>query len=96
MDEEVKLLRQIGELQKAQRAVKSRNPPDIDTFRQLASLISDLNFRLLTLVGQPVIPPLSPADVQSLQAAIDALDRAVTQSAGASQILQAATALANG
>jgi flagellar biosynthesis chaperone FliJ len=96
MDEEDKILAQIGALQKAQSAVKNQDPPDMDTFRQLASLISDLHFRLQTVVSAPQIPQLSAQDVQNLQAAINTLETAVNQSAGATQILQAATALANG
>jgi len=96
MDEEDKILEQIGALQKAQSALKNQDPPDIDAFRQLASMMSDLNFRLLTIVSAPQIPQLSAQDVQNLQAAISTLETAVIQSAGATLILQAATALANG
>jgi flagellar biosynthesis chaperone FliJ len=94
-DEEDKILAKIGALQKAQSAVKNQHPPDIDTFRQLASLISDLHLRLQTVASAPQIPQLSAQDVQNLQAAINTLETAVNQSAGATQILQAASALAN-
>ncbi|HEV2473317.1 MAG TPA: hypothetical protein VGS41_11660 [Chthonomonadales bacterium] len=96
MDEEDKILTQIGELQKAMSTVKNQDPPDIDSFRELASLISDLHFRLLSVENAPEIPQLSAQDVQNLQAAINTLETALNQSAGATQILQAATALASG
>ena len=73
-----------------------QDPPDIDAFQQLASLISDLQYRLLALSSTPEIPQLTTVQVVSLQAAVKTLNDAVAASAGGTQILLAATALAHG
>jgi len=95
MDEISKLQLQLSELAKAQSALMNQRPPDVDGFQQISSRVSTLQFRLLALAGAPQIAPVDPQTVSTLQAAVRALGLAVTASAGATQILQAATALAN-
>jgi hypothetical protein len=96
MDEEDKIQAQLNALAKAQAALLNQDPPDIDAFQQLSSLISDLQFRLLALSSQPQIPQLNAEDVATLQVAEQRLAAAINASAGATQVLQAATALAKG
>jgi hypothetical protein len=96
MDEQDKIQAQIVALLNAQSALMKQDPPDPDAYREIESLISDLQYRLLALSSGVEIPALSVEQVATLQSAVKVLSDAVTASAGATQILQAATALANG
>jgi len=95
MDEIDKIQTQLAGLAQAQSSLLNEKPPDTQGFQQLASRISALQFRLVALAGRPQIPALSAAEVATLQSAVRTLAAAVTASAGAMQILQAATTLAN-
>lgn len=95
MDEKQRILQKLPELSRAQAALMNLRPPDIGGFQQLATRISDLQFRLFALAGQPTLRQLSPQEVTTLQNAVQTLQTAVVVSAGASQIMQAATTLLN-
>jgi hypothetical protein len=94
MDEQSRIQTQIGALLDAEEAIIKNDPEDIDTYRQLASMVSDLQFQLLALSSQPVIRQLSGAQVAAMAAAQQTLANAIVAAQGATQILQAATALA--
>lgn len=95
MDEKQKILQQLPELSRAQAALMNLRPPEIDGFQRLATRISDLQFRLFAVAGQPTLRQLSPQEVATLQGAVQKLQTAVVASAGATQIMEAATTLLN-
>ncbi len=95
MDEKQKILQQLPELSRAQAALMNLRPPGVDEFQRLATRISDLQFRLFALAGQPVIRQLSVEEVATLQGSVQRLQTAVTVSVGATQIMAAATTLLN-
>jgi hypothetical protein len=95
MDEKQRILQKLPELSRAQAALMKLRPPDVDDFQELALDISDLQFRLVALTSQPSLRQLTPQEVASLQGAVQQLQTAVTVSAGATQIMQAATAVLN-
>jgi len=95
MDEKQRILQKLPELSQAQAALMNLRPPDVGGFQQLSTRISDLQFRLFALAGQPALRQLTPQEVTSLQNAVQSLQTAVVVSAGASQIMQAATTLLN-
>lgn len=94
MDEIDRIQVKLTALAEAQSALLNRSPPDIAGFQRVSAQISDLQFRMLALAGQPQIPALDAAEVTALQQAVRQLAAAVQASAGATQILQAATAVA--
>jgi len=95
MDEKQKILEKLPELSRVQAALMNLRPPDVSGFQQLATRISDLQFRLFALAGQPVLRQLTAQEVATLQGAVQGLQAAVAISAGASQIMAAATTLLN-
>lgn len=95
MDEKQKILQQLPELSRAQAALMNLRPPGVDEFQRLATRVSDLQFRLFALAGQPALRQLSADEVATLQGAVQRLQTAVTVSAGATQIMAAATTLLN-
>ena len=95
MDEKEKILQQLPELSRAQAALMNLRPPGVDEFQQLATRISDLQFRLFALAGKPVLRQLRPEEVTTLQGAVQRLQTAVAVSIGATQIMAAATTLLN-
>ena len=95
MDEQGKIDQQLTALDAAEAALPSQDPSTPYAHDQIERLISNLQLRLMAVSTAVVIPPLSPADVAGLQAALTSLNTAVQQAAGAVQILQAATTLAN-
>jgi len=96
MDEKEKVREQLDALDTAEQALTGEDPGTDFTRNQIERLISGLLLRLTALVtsGNPPAA-LSAADQASLVNAMATLNSAVTQSAGAVQILQAATALAS-
>jgi hypothetical protein len=90
-----KIQAQLAGLARAQSALLNQSPPDIAGFQQIATRVSDLQFRMLALAGQPQIRALSAAEQDSLEGAVRQLTAAVTASVGATQIIQAATVVAN-
>jgi aspartate/methionine/tyrosine aminotransferase len=95
MDEKQKILQQLPELSRAQAALMGLQPPGVREFQRLATRISDLQFRLFALAGQPVLRQLTAQEVATLQGAVQTLQTAVMVSAGATQIMAAATTLLN-
>jgi hypothetical protein len=95
MDEQDKINQQLTELDAAEAALPIQDPLSPYVHDQIERLISSLQLRLLALATSVVIPPLSAADAAALQSAVNSLDTAVRQSAGATQILQVATSLAS-
>jgi hypothetical protein len=95
MDEREKIQQQLPELAKARVALLDLKPPDINGFQQLSRRIGELQRRLVAIVGAPTLPTLSPEEVARLRGAVQSLQTAVTASAGATQIMQAATKLLN-
>jgi hypothetical protein len=94
MDEKQKILEQLPELSKAQAALMNMRPPGVSEFQRLATRISDLQFRLFALAGQQ-LRTLKQEEVTRLRNAVQQLQTAVNASVGATQILAAATTLAN-
>jgi hypothetical protein len=94
VDEIDRIQLKLSALAQAQSALLNQSPPDISGFQRVAAQISDLQFRMLALAGQPQIPALDDDEVAGLQQAVRLLAAAVQASAGATQILQAATAVA--
>lgn len=95
MDEKQRIQQKLPEISRAQAALMNLRPPDISGFQQLATRSGDLLMRLSALNSQPVLRQLSPQEVTTLQNAVQSLQTAVVVSAGASQIMQAATTLLN-
>ena len=95
MDELDKINQQLDALDAAEGALSSADPSTPYVHDQIERSITNLQLRLMALSTAPVIAPLTQADMTSLQAALTALDTAVRQSAGAVQLLQAATTLAS-
>jgi phenylalanine-4-hydroxylase len=95
MDERQKILQQLPELSRAQGALMNLKPPAVSEFQRLSTRISDLQFRLFALSSAPTLRQLSTQEVTALQGAVQTLQTAVTVSAGATQIMSAATTLLN-
>ena len=95
MDEKQKILQQLPELSRARAALMDLKPPDVNGFRRLSTRISDLQFRLMALANQPALRQLSVEEIAKLQGAVQQLQTAVIASAGATQIMEAATKLLN-
>jgi len=95
MDEMEKINQQLTALDDAEAALSSQDPLTPFAHDQIERLISNLQLLLLAASTSVVITPLSPSEATGLQAALTSLDTAVRQSAGAVQILQAATTLAS-
>ena len=94
VDKVEKIQTQLSNLSKAQLALLAQQPPDIDGYEQLADVVSGLQYKLLTLSSAPAIAALDPAEEQSLETAVNHLAQAIRASQGATEILNAATALA--
>jgi flagellar biosynthesis chaperone FliJ len=96
MDEIDKIQEQIRGLLKARDHLLNQVPSDMVAIAEITERIIDLNRRLSALSDSgATVPDLTPAQVQTLQQAVNALEHAIQQSAGVSQILMAATQLAN-
>ena len=96
MDEIDKTQAQIRGLIKARDHLLNEVPSDMVAIAEITERIIDLNRRLAALVDAgATVPELTPGQVQALQQAVGALERAIQQSQAASQILIAATQLAN-
>ena len=95
MNEMDKIHKQIAGLLKAQKYLLHQQPSDMVSLQEISDMISDVNSRQIALLGLPTIPPLSLNAVQALQAAIARLDKAIDESAAATQIVTAATDLVN-
>jgi aspartate/methionine/tyrosine aminotransferase len=95
MDEKQKIMQQLPELSRAQAALMNLRPPDVDGFQRIATRVSDLQFRLFALAGAPTLRQLNADEVARLQGALQTLQTAVVVSAGATQIMEAATTLLN-
>jgi|SRR5215470_6620885 len=96
MDEIDKLQAQISALIKARDHLLNQVPSDMVAIADITERIIDLNRRLSALIdSNATVRELTSAQVQALQDAVKALDRAIQQSAGTSQIIAAATQLAN-
>ena len=94
MNEQSKIQEQIAALETTRLALMKNDSEDIDSYRQLAGMVSDLQYRLLAQVSNPQPERLGPDEVEALQAAQKCLDDAVKSAQGATHILWAATALA--
>jgi hypothetical protein len=91
MDEGDKVRAQLNALMAARNAVQ-----DIDTYRQLSAMIFALQQRAAMLSSQPAstIPALSQPQINQLNALLQNLTTAVSNSANVAGILAAASALA--
>jgi hypothetical protein len=94
MDEQDKINEQLTALDAAEAALSSDDPLSPYVHDQIERLISSLQLQLLAVATSVTVPPLSAAETANMQSALTSLDTAVRQSAGATQILQAATTLA--
>jgi hypothetical protein len=94
MDEEDKIQAQIKSLLLARNYLLHQQPSDMVAIAHVTEMIVDLNARQTALSNALNIPPVSPQTVTALQSTISELDRAIQNSAAASQILEAATVLA--
>jgi flagellin-like hook-associated protein FlgL len=94
MDEQTKLQQQIQGLTAAYDALLHEQPTDMVAVTQVANEIIALSRRLAALTQVAAIAPLSDTQRKALQGAVDALQKAIDQSAGTTQILTAATAVA--
>ena len=96
MDQIDKLQTQITELIKARDFLLNQTPSDMVAVAALTEKIIDLTRRLAASIGSlGPIPTLKPGEVAALQDAVRSLALAVQRSAAASQIVEAATKLAN-
>jgi hypothetical protein len=95
MNEIDKIQAQITALLQARNYLLNQTPSDMIALAHLTETIIALNRRQAALTGNVNdLPPLTPAQVQNLQSAVQTLDHEINQSKAASDILVAATALA--
>jgi cell division septum initiation protein DivIVA len=96
MDEIDKIQVQIRGLLEARDHLLNQVPSDMVAIAEITERIIDLNRRLAALADAgATVRELTPGQVQALQQAVRALERAIQQSQAASEILMAATQLAN-
>lgn len=95
MDEADKIQTQLATLSKAQLALLAQQPPDLEGYEQLADIVSGLQYQLLSLSSSLNLPALDPDETQHMESAVNQLTQAINSSRGATEILNAATALAH-
>jgi hypothetical protein len=96
MNEIDKIQLQIAALLQARNYLLNQSPSDMVALADVTEKIIALNRTQSALTGNPTpLPLLTTVQEQNLQSAIQTLDKGVKQSKAASDILVAATALAN-